>query len=250
MIKTLVIEDELLAAQRLERILTSLDFNIQNLAILSSVEEAVKWLKNELHPDLIFMDIQLGDGLSFDIFSQVRILCPVVFTTAYNEYSLRAFKVNSIDYLLKPMDESEVRNAVEKYISLRNISQYQQNYQMFFESLHKKYKERFMVKIANRIKAIEINSVLYFYSLGKATYIHTEDHREYDIEFTLDQLESMISPLDFFRINRKYIVHIKSIQEIIHWSNSRLKIMLKGCDDDDNFISRDRVKNFKDWLDH
>lgn len=250
MIKTLVIEDELLAAQRLERILNSLEVEIHNLAILTSLEEAVKWLKNEPHPDLIFMDIQLGDGLSFDIFSQVQILCPVIFTTAYNEYSLRAFKVNSIDYLLKPMDESEVRQAVEKYISLRNISQYQQNYQMFFESLHKKYKERFMVKIANRIKAVEMNSVLYFYSLGKATYIHTDDQREYDVEFTLDQLESMISPLDFFRINRKYIVHIKSIQEIVHWSNSRLKIMLKGCDDDDNFISRDRVKNFKDWLDH
>jgi DNA-binding LytR/AlgR family response regulator len=249
MIKVVIIEDEHLAAQRLGRIVSELPYNLQVIAFLDSVQSSTKWFNEGNNADLAFMDIQLGDGLSFDIFTAAKVECPVIFTTAFDEYSLKAFKVNSIDYLLKPIDEQEVDTAVKKFLSIKNREDYSHNLAGLLKTLTQKYKERFVIKVGEKIKTVETADVLYFFSMGKATFLHTNENREYDIEQTLEQLEEMVSPLLFFRINRKYIVQINSIKDIISWTNSRLKITLKGCDDDDIFVSRERVKSFKDWLD-
>jgi DNA-binding LytR/AlgR family response regulator len=249
MIKVVVIEDENLAAQRLGRIISQLPYNLQVIAFLDSVQNATKWFNDGNSADLAFMDIQLGDGLSFDIFASAKVNCPVIFTTAFDEYSLKAFKVNSIDYLLKPIDEQEVDAAVKKFLSLTNINDYNQKLAGLLKTLTQKYKERFVIKVGEKIKTVETSDILYFFSMGKATFLHSKENREYDIEQTLEQLEEMISPLLFFRINRKYIIQINSIKDIISWTNSRLKINLKDCNDDDIFVSRERVKSFKDWLD-
>lgn len=244
-----IIEDERLSAQRMVRLLSELKHDINVIAVLDSVKSATDWFNKSPNVDLAFMDIQLGDGLSFDIFNQTKVSCPVIFTTAFDEYSLRAFKVNSIDYLLKPIDIQEVELAINKFIDIQIPIDYHQKLNGLLSSMTKKYKERFVVKIADRIKTVETANVLYFYSMGKASFLHSNENREYDIEQTLEQLEEMLSPIHFFRINRKYIIHINSIGEIISWNNSRLKIKLKACNDDDIFVSRERVKAFKEWLD-
>lgn len=244
-----IIEDERLAAQRMERLLSDLPHEIKVVAILDSVKSAVDWFNNGLHIDLAFMDIQLGDGLSFDIFNLTKVNCPVIFTTAFDEYSLQAFKVNSIDYLLKPIDSQDIKQAIDKFIEIQIPKDYHQKLNDLLKTLTKKYKERFVIKVADRIKTVETANILYFYSMGKASYLHSNENREYDIEHTLEQLEEMLSPIQFFRINRKYIIQLNSINEIISWTNSRLKVKLKSCEDDDIFVSRERVKAFKEWLD-
>lgn len=244
-----IIEDERLAAQRMERLLSDLPHEIKVVAILDSVKSAVDWFNNGLHIDLAFMDIQLGDGLSFDIFNLTKVNCPVIFTTAFDEYSLQAFKVNSIDYLLKPIDSQDIKQAIDKFIEIQIPKDYHQKLNDLLKTLTKKYKERFVIKVADRIKTVETANILYFYSMGKASYLHSNENREYDIEQTLEQLEEMLSPIQFFRINRKYIIQLNSINEIISWTNSRLKVKLKSCEDDDIFVSRERVKAFKEWLD-
>jgi DNA-binding LytR/AlgR family response regulator len=248
----LIIEDEPQAAQRLEKLVTTIIPTVQILGKLDSVKNSVNWLKSNSSPDLILMDIQLADGISFSIFDQCEVKSPVIFTTAYDEYALKAFKVNSIDYILKPIDEQELRAALDKFQSLNPTTQPDKMLESIsyaMQMLTKKYKERFMVKVGEHLKSIEIEEILFFFSLEKTTFAQTKDGRKHILDFTLDQLENLLNPVGYFRINRKYIINAKSIQDMISYTNSRLKLILKTSDDGDVIVARERVQEFKDWMD-
>src|SRR5260221_577813 len=247
----LIIEDEPQAAQRLEKLVKSILPEATILPSIDSVKKSVQWLKSNL-PDLIFMDIQLADGISFQIFDQIEIKSPVIFTTAYDEYALKAFKVNSIDYILKPVDEQELRVAIQKYERLTGSSSnnnMMESIGLAMQMLTKKYKERFVIKVGEHLKSVETDDILFFFSLEKATFVQTKDGKKNILDFTMDQLEELLDPSKFFRINRKYIVHVKSIQDMISYTNARLKLVLKTSDDTDVIVARERVQQFKDWLD-
>ncbi|MCK5104698.1 MAG: response regulator transcription factor [Cyclobacteriaceae bacterium] len=253
--KVLIVEDEILAAVRLEKLLLNSSHDIQVLAKLDTIKRTIEWLEEETNPDLIFMDIQLADGLCFDIFDMVQVKCPVIFTTSYDQYAIRAFKVNSIDYLLKPLDPGELYNAINKYDFLAKSyteksspesGALQEAIQMLKQ---KSFKERFMVKVGEHIKSINVNEIDHFISLEKATFAHTTDNKKFLLDYTLDQLMDMIDPRRFFRINRKYIISIDGFTDIISYSTNRLKIHLKNKSTMDAIVSRERVQDFKKWLD-
>lgn len=252
---TIIIEDEKPAARLLQRKLEKL--NIQVGVMLHSVEESLEWFSKNEHPDLIFLDIQLSDGLSFEIFEKVAIKSAVIFTTAYDEYALRAFKLNSIDYLLKPIDEDDLEIAVAKFKSLLPKQELQsQNLGIDFEQIkrmltnpfEKNYKKRFTVKIGQHLKVISIDEIECFFSENKGTYLHTFDNRNYLIECTLELLEQELDPADFFRISRKFIIPLKAIKEIVVYSNSRLKVILPSYKEEEVIVSREKVSDFKTWI--
>lgn len=251
----LIVEDEPEAAARLSKLLKELRQDVHIVASIDSVRSTVKWINENPSPDLVFMDIQLADGLSFEIFEKADIKVPVIFTTAYNEYALKAFKVNSIDYILKPLDKDEVAAAFRKYENLTGQQTHLRDKMIesigaAMQMLTKRYKERFVTKVGEHLRSIEITDILYFYSLEKTTFAVTTDARKHVLDFTLDQLEALVDPTRFFRINRKYIVSVTSIKDMISHSNSRLKLLLKSSDDDDVIVARERVQEFKDWLDN
>ena len=252
----LIIEDEKPAARLLQRKVEKLGLQVNTM--LHSVEEAISWFQNNAHPDLIFLDIQLSDGLSFEIFeyfdkAQQHIKSAVIFTTAYDEYALRAFKLNSIDYLLKPIDEEDLEVAVNKFkarTQSQNISlDFEAIKRMLVNPVEKEYKKRFSVKIGQQLKVISIDEVECFYSENKGTYIHTLDNRDYLIDSTLEVVEAEINPKDFYRVSRKFIVPLKAVKEIQVYSNSRLKIILPTYKDDEVIVARERVSDFKEWID-
>ncbi|KIA85592.1 LytTR family DNA-binding domain-containing protein [Flavobacterium sp. AED] len=248
---TIIIEDEKPAARLLQRKLEKL--NIQVGVMLHSVEESIDWFSKNEHPDLIFLDIQLSDGLSFEIFEKVAIKSAIIFTTAYDEYALRAFKLNSIDYLLKPIDEDDLEVAVSKFktrLPKQEMVQldFEQIKKMLTNPFEKNYKKRFTVKIGQHLKVFVIDEVECFFSENKGTYIHTFDNRNYLIENTLEFLEQELDPLDFFRINRKFIIPLKAIKEIVLYSNSRLKVILPSYNADEVIVSREKVSEFKTWI--
>lgn len=249
----LIIEDEPHAAQRLQTLIEDLIPGITILAKIDSVEKSVKWIQGNASPDLIFMDIQLADGVSFQIFEQCEVKSPVIFTTAFDEYALKAFKVNSIDYILKPVDRSDLERAMKKFHSLTqregNSSKMLESIGAAVKMLTRKYKTRFVLKVGEHLKSIEVNDILFFFSLEKATFAKLGDGRKHILDFTLDQLEEALDPQKFFRINRKYIITTSSIQDMVSHTNSRLKLILKTSDDNDIIVSRERVQEFKDWLD-
>jgi len=247
----LIIEDEKPSARRLQRMLEK-----QNVAVnvmLHSVGEAVEWFANNEHPDLIFLDIQLSDGLSFEIFDEVEVKSAIIFTTAFDEYALQAFKLNSIDYLLKPIDEEELEAAVRKF---REHAPIKQNVQLNFEDIRKllanpvgqQYKKRFTTRIGQHIKMIAVDEIECFYSENKGTYAHTVDGRDYLLDTTLEQLEDELTPQDFFRVNRTFIVNINAIKDIISYTNSRLQLKLNSYKEQQVIVARERVKDFKIWL--
>lgn len=247
----LIIEDEKPSARYLQRMLERQDVIVNQM--LHSVEEAIEWFKNNKHPDLIFLDIQLSDGLSFEIFDAVDVKSAIIFTTAFDEYALQAFKLNSIDYLLKPIDEDELHTAVKKYKSLKPSAQ---NVQFNFEDIKKllvnpverEFKKRFTTKIGQHIKMISVDEIECFYSENKGTYAHTVEGRDYLLETTLEQLEQELSPENFFRISRKYYVNINSIKDIISYTNSRLQLKLNSYKEQEVIVARERVKDFKLWI--
>jgi len=251
----LIIEDEKPAARLLQRKVEKLGLQVNTM--LHSVEEAIAWFQNNPHPDLIFLDIQLSDGLSFEIFeyfdkAQQHIKSAVIFTTAYDEYALRAFKLNSIDYLLKPIDEEDLEVAVNKFKArnqAQNISlDFEAIKRMLVNPVEKEYKKRFSVKIGQQLKVISIDEVECFYSENKGTYIHTLDNRDYLIDSTLEVVEAEINPKEFYRVSRKFIVPLKAVKEIQVYSNSRLKIILPTYKDDEVIVARERVGDFKEWI--
>lgn len=247
----LIIEDERPSARYLKRMLEKQSVNVSHM--LHSVEEAVDWFQNNEHPDLIFLDIQLSDGLSFEIFDVVEVKSAIIFTTAFDEYALQAFKLNSIDYLLKPIDEEELQTAVKKYQRFQPVSH---KVQFDFEDIKKllinpvgrDYKKRFTTKIGQHIKMISVDDIECFFSENKGTYAHTVDGRNYLLETTLDQLEEELSPETFFRISRKFYVNINAIKDIISYTNSRLQLKLKSYKNLEVIVARERVKDFKLWL--
>ena len=247
----IIIEDEKPAARMLQRKLQKL--GIEAGTMLHSVEEAVQWFNNNQHPELIFLDIQLSDGLSFEIFDTVAINSAVIFTTAYDEYALRAFKLNSIDYLLKPIDEDDLRAAINKF---RQRSPEPQSISLDFDQIkrmlsnpgEKSYKKRFTIKMGQHLKMINVEDAECFYSENKGTYIHISDGRCYLLENTLEQLENELDPARFFRVSRKFIVSVNAIKDIVIYTNSRLKVILPTYKDDEVIVSRERVNDFREWL--
>lgn len=250
--KVLIVEDESMAAKRLTNLLLKLEPDIEILDQLDSVKTAVKWLSNN-QADLLFFDIQLADGLSFEILNQVNIQTPIIFTTAFDEYAIKAFKVNSIDYLLKPIDPEELKHALEKFHqNFRQPEPQQPNMTMLEQAmkmLTKQYKERFVVKIGEHIHTIPVSDTAYFFSQDKATFLVTEEKKRYIIDYTLEEVEGLIDPQDFFRINRKYLVSMRAVKDIVSYTNSRLRIILHQSDEMDAIVSRERVQDFKKWLD-
>ena len=249
----LIIEDEPLAASRIEKLVKEIKPGANVPDKIDSVKRSVEWLKNNPAPDLILMDIQLADGISFQIFEQCEVKSPVIFTTAYDEYALKAFKVNSIDYILKPVDKEELTAAFKKFDSLVNApaspQKMMESIGHAMQMLTKKYKERFVIKVGEHLKSVEVAEILFFFSMEKTTFAQTREGRKYILDFTMDQLEGIIDPSRFFRINRKYIIAVDSIHDMISYTNSRLKLVLKTSDDKDIIVARERVQEFKDWLD-
>jgi len=247
----IIIEDEKPSARRLQRMLKVLNIDAQTM--LHSVEESMEWFKNNEHPDLIFLDIQLSDGLSFEIFEVLEIKSAVIFTTAYDEYALQAFKLNSIDYLLKPIDEEELALAVNKYMERQPNQKaitidFNDIKKLLVNPIDREYKKRFSIKVGQHLKLISIEDVECFYSENKGTYLHSKDGRDYLLDTILDNLENELDPNTFFRINRKFFININAIKDMVSYTNSRLQIKLNSYNEQDVIVARERVKDFKDWL--
>lgn len=250
----LIIEDEPQAVQRIEDLVTQLTPDARIVGRLDSVKKSVEWFCSQPPPDLILMDIQLADGVSFRIFDQCKVQAPVIFTTAYNEYALKAFKVNSIDYLLKPIDKAELKTALEKYYerksgTLDTSGKMLERISVAMQMLTRRHKERFVIKVGEHLRSIEANEILFFFSMEKATFAQTRDGRKHLLDFTMDQLEEVVDPSRFFRISRKYVVAVDSIKDMISYTNSRLRLELETSEDKEVIVARERVQTFKEWLD-
>ena len=251
--RILIIEDENPAANRLNKLLQNCLGDFELLDVLDSVETAVKWFQKSNNPDLIFMDIQLADGLSFEIFEQVDIQIPIIFTTAYDEYTLKAFKVNSIDYLLKPIDEGELLKSIQKLDQFKEqFNNNSLNINHLLESLHiqkKDYKSRFLVKMGDRLISVPADQIAYFYAEQKVVILVTKEQKKYTVDYSLDELENILNPDNFFRLNRQYIARIHAIKSIHNYFKSKIKVFLEPDHPHEIIISRERSPYFKKWLD-
>ena len=253
--KVLIVEDEPYARNELKRLLAKVPAEITVIECIDSVEDTVDWLRENAPPDLLFLDIQLSDGLSFEIFSQVEVSVPVIFTTAYDEYAIKAFKVNSIDYLLKPIKLEDLTTAVKKFENL--ASRFGQSASgIKLEQIEKlldlqkpAYKARFIARVGDQIKHVEIKDVAYFKAEDNEVMLITNENNRYIIDYTLDQLVGLLNPDDFFRVNRSYIVTPPAIQKISKYFNSRLHLELRPAADDTVLISRVKVPEFMNWMD-
>lgn len=250
--QVILIEDEMPAANRLARMLEQLDAEIVIRERFDSVESSVRYLLSDPAPfDLVFMDIQLADGLSFDIFAQAPVNAPVIFTTAFDQYTLKAFKVNSIDYLLKPIEESELRNAVEKYRQLyrnKKTDFSEKILQLVQQMNGGRYKERLMIKRGQQLSYLKTENVAYCYADGKLCFAVDFNNTKYLLESNLTQLEEQLSPTQFYRINRNLLVNIESVKKVHTWLGGRLKIEVLPTTTAETIVSRERVNGFKDWL--
>ncbi|MEQ9404988.1 MAG: LytTR family DNA-binding domain-containing protein [Cyclobacteriaceae bacterium] len=250
--KYVIIEDEILAARRLRELMDAIRPNYEFVSKFDSVEGATISLP-VLKYDLILMDIQLADGNSFDIFDQITLKTPVIFTTAYDEYAIKAFKTNSIDYLLKPIDESELQRAVEKFeenqVAKSGAAQPSFEITDLIKTLSPGGKERFVVKIGDHLKTVETPNIQMVYSQDKGTYLFTNDGKKFLIDYSLDKVEELLSANQFFRISRKFMVNIGFIKDIIAFTNSRLEIVIEHFGDEQIIVARERVADFKAWLD-
>ena len=253
--KVLIIEDEKPAAEKLERLLGEVAPEMHMQVVLPSVKKSVNWL--QAHPgsyELLFVDIQLADGLSFEIFKEVRIDKPVIFTTAYNEYAMEAFKVNSIDYLLKPITAAALRQSLNKLDLLRrNLPGLHEPdkleaLQQALSALKKTYKTRFMVKLGEHIRSIATEKVAFFFAEGRTVFLHTLSGRKFIVEYKLEELEGLLDPRLFFRLNRSFIVNINAITDVLVYSGSRLRISTEPEPPKEIIVSRERVGEFKDWF--
>ena len=253
--RILIVEDEKLAADRLEKLVKRLEPHSEVAGRAASVQAACNWLIENKAPDLAFLDIQLGDGLSFEIFEQCPLRCPVIFTTAYDAYALRAFKLNSIDYLLKPIEQEELETALKKYHLWQNPQQQQPAlpapvvYERTKVQFTQQYKQRFLIKLGEQLHAVPVEEVLHFWNEEKATFLTTTSGKRYLIDYSLNQLEELLDPAAFFRINRQVMLRVEAIKNIIAYSGSRLKVVLQHAEDKEALVSRERVNEFKAWLD-
>jgi DNA-binding LytR/AlgR family response regulator len=251
--RILILEDENLASEKLEKTLLELEPDAQITAKLPSIEAAVNWLQNNPHPDLIVTDIRLLDGLCFEIFKQIRVEKPVIFTTAYDQYAIKAFEVNSIDYLLKPVQKEKLKHSLEK---LKGLSPKQTSSPVdysemlkYLKSSQPEYKSRFMVRLGQKIISVSADKIAYFFSENKLTFIVTRDGKRFPTDQTLEELNDVLDPRHFFRINRQYIVTFDSIAEIHPYFKGRIKLLLSPKAEDDVVISSERTPDFKKWID-
>lgn len=250
--KVVLVEDEKLSAEHLTVLLKKIDTSIAVINYFDTITATVAAFKEGLTADLIFMDIHLADGNSFEIFNQIQLEIPIIFTTAYDNYAIQAFKQNSVDYLLKPIALPELQFAMDKfkkhqqYGSTDLISSIAQAYQQ----LNKEYKTRFLVKLGQTIATIPAEEIHHFETKESLSFLVTNKGNHYSIDYTLDQLESLLQPKQFFRINRKIILHIQSIEKVSTYFNSRLSIAAKYLDNEARIVSRERVTDFKKWLDN
>lgn len=247
--KVLIIEDESLAAEKLEGLLLALDTAIEVTGKQQSVIGSINWLHSNSAVDLIFMDIQLDDGICFEIFDAIRIKTPIIFTTAYDSYAIRAFEVNSVDYLLKPVQKESLAKALEKYKSIYNEGAVNLRPGDLSEELIKNPKTRFFVKTGNHFQSIPIDNIDCFYILERAVFFKANDGKKYSLDYSLDQVQKLVDPEKFFRINRNYLIHINAIQDIYNYSSSRLGIKINHINHLDLVVSREKVSDFKRWLD-
>jgi DNA-binding LytR/AlgR family response regulator len=248
--KVLIIEDERPASQKLIRLLREADPGLEVAAILESVEKSVNWLLNQPQPDLVFMDVQLEDGLCFEIFEKSALKAPVIFTTAYDEYSLKAFKVNSVDYLLKPVNLDELKFALEKYRTVHDQKPDLTRIGALISQLQPARKERFLVKTGEHFRPVQISAINCFFISERCNFILADNGRNYAVDYSLDKIEQMVDPKIFFRINRNMIINFSAINDIIAYSSSRLKIILAGWTErEEILVSRERVSDFKQWID-
>lgn len=250
MIHVLILEDEEPAAKRLRKLLTETTEEVEVLAVLDSISAAKDWLANNKHPQLMLVDIHLADGISFELFKQADISCPIIFTTAYDEYALQAFKLNSIDYLLKPIKKDELQQALKKYANLS--AKQQMNIDQLLVAMTQnpadKYRQRFVIRYGEHIKTIETKDAAYFYTEARANFLVTQDAKRYVVDFNLDQLEQMLNPAQFYRINRQFIISINSIDEMATWTKGRVMIKLKPATKLETIVSTERSADFKKWL--
>lgn len=245
----LVVEDEVLAANRLCKMIKQCAADAHILFVADGVESALKWLSEGGNPNLAFFDIQLGDGLSFEIFEKTNISFPVIFTTAYDEFALKAFKVHSIDYLLKPILKEELDAAIQKFRKFHSGNAVSnESIKEVIELIRPSRKSRFLVKVGEHLRSIAIADVHYFYSSNKFTFLNTDDNKHYDLSHSLDEIEQMLEPGSFFRVNRQFLLSLKSISDIVMYSQSRLLIRLHHPSEEEVIVSREKVSLFKDWL--
>lgn len=250
--KVVIIEDEKLAANHLEKMIVKYDPSVEVLVKLESVEESIEWFSNNADPDLIFLDIHLDDGLSFSIFEKVKVNSPIIFTTAYDEYAIKAFKMKSIDYLLKPILPEELYRAIDKYKEWTKPEHPVVDMQALLELITRNepvYKSRFSITVGEKIKSVSMDQVAYFYSTQGITFLVTNDNLHYPIDLSLEQLADQTDPKEFFRINRQFIIRLKSIRNVHVFPKSRLKVDLYPAYDGEVFVSIDKVTRFKAWLD-
>ena len=247
----LIIEDEEPAVKRLVKLMNEIAPDAKLVDTIVSVHSAINWFLENKMPELIFMDINLADGLSLEIFKKVNITCPVIFTTAYEQYAIEAFKVNSIDYLLKPVKKEDVENALKKLEAIRGKAAANIDYKSLLDNLNvvpKEYRKRFVIRFGEHIKTVTSTEIAYFFTENKANFLCTHEGRRYPIEFHLDELEEMLDPEIFFRINRQFIICIHAIDEMKSYSKSRVNVKMKPPTNHDTIVSVERSASFKQWL--
>lgn len=247
----LIIEDEEPAVQRLKKILLEIEPESKILDVLVSVRSAIEWFKTHAAPDIILLDINLADGSSFEIFSVINVESPIIFITAFDEFAIQAFKLNSVEYLLKPVKKEELVAAINKYKKLHSSNSSIPDLKMLIDTIQKKqepFKKRFLIRYGEHIKAIDTEQVAYFYTEEKINFLKTKDGHTYPVEYNLDKLETMLDPDRFFRINRQFIISIDSIVEMFSFSKSRVKVNLKPAIKMDTVVSTERSPHFKEWL--
>lgn len=255
--KILIVEDEDLAVKKLQKTLHAVDESAEVVAVTDSIKGTVDWLQTNTGPDLILMDIELADGQSFEIFNLIQVKTPVIFTTSYDEYALKAFKVNSIDYLLKPIQKEELQAALEKFrevtaivspeagsdVNIGNlIKELQQKLQP------KEYRKRFLVKQAQKLVSIDVTDIAYFYSDGRLNFFKTCDNKKYVVDYTMDELEDMLDPDKYFRTSRSFYVSVNCIDQIHDYFGNRLLLNLAPAVDKEVLVSREKVMDFKKWM--
>ena len=251
MTKVLIIEDEQPAAKRLEKMLLEISPDFEIIQRCDSIESSVQFFKTGIIPDLVMLDIQLGDGLSFEIFNQIEISCPVIFTTAFDEYAIKAFELNSIDYLLKPINKEKLERSIEKFkkLSQQNLQNDWKLIASLLDKEKREYKQRFLVYVGEHLHSVQTSDIVYFYSVEKSTFLTTKAGKSYNIDLSLEKLEGILSPNDFFRINRNFLIEFNAIKKINILSKSRIKLQLEPTPTEEILVSSARTHEFREWLD-
>ena len=250
--KVLIVEDEHLAVERLKQLLQQQSESIEVVGVTASIESSVEWLQKHSPPELILMDIELSDGQIFAIFNQVEVMSPVIFTTSYDEYAIKAFRANTIDYLLKPIKPQDLQMALQKLKGLKEqygmVSKGLENLLRDLQFKPKDYRDRFLVKSGQRYFSIETDDIAYFYFANRVTYLKTWKNEQYCVDYILDELEEMLSPDQFFRANRQFILNIKSVKDIHFYFNHKLKLVLQPPSKEEVLVSKEKAGDFKSWM--